>query len=59
MRIDPAVYALADSGKPEDLALQHAVEIEHATMAPYLYALLSLGRNNRPIAELLRHVLRE
>jgi hypothetical protein len=46
----PAVHA----------ALQHAIELEHATMPPYLYALYSLvpGRN-RGIADIIESVVVE
>jgi hypothetical protein len=61
IRIEPRVFALAESGDPEDLklALQHAVELEHATMPPYLYAWFSLGNKNRRVANILRGVVEE
>jgi hypothetical protein len=61
IRIEPSVYALAESGDPEKLklALQHALELEHATMPPYLYAWFSLGNKNRPVANILRGVVEE
>jgi len=61
IRIESHVFALAASGDPEQLkqALQHAVELEHATMPPYLYAWFSLGRENGPVAKILKAVVRE
>src|SRR5262245_52662970 len=48
LRIDPGVYRHLDTGGLDGLkqALQHAIELEHATMPPYLYALYSLGSAN-------------
>lgn len=59
--IEPSVYALARSGELEDLkqALQHALQLEHATMPPYLYAWFSLGNDNRRVAKILEGVVRE
>jgi hypothetical protein len=61
IRIEPHIFALAESGDPEQLklALQHAVELEHATMPPYLYAWFSLGSNNSRVARILRGVVEE
>jgi hypothetical protein len=61
IRIEPHVFALAASGDPEQLklALQHAVELEHATMPPYLYAWFSLGNQNPRIAKILKAIVRE
>jgi len=57
--IDPKVYALVVSGRVEDLkaALQYAIELEHATMPPYLYALFSLAGDNQDIAGTLRRIV--
>jgi hypothetical protein len=42
------------------LALQDAIELEHSTIPPYLYALYSLRQNrNAEIAELLKSVVME
>jgi Ferritin-like len=59
IKMDPKVFALATSGKIDDLkvALQHAIELEHATMPPYLYARFSLGRDNRDISGVLRRIV--
>lgn len=61
IRIEPRIFALAESGDPEQLklALQHALELEHATMPPYLYAWFSLGNKNRRAANILRGVVEE
>jgi Ferritin-like len=59
IKMDPKVFALVISGKVDDLkiALQHAIELEHATMPPYLYARFSLARDNRDISGVLRRIV--
>lgn len=61
IHIDQKVFALAASGDTEDLkrALQYAVELEHSTLPPYLYARYSLGTSNRPIRTVLRSIARD
>jgi len=63
LRIDAGVFALADSGTLDGLkkALQSAVELEHSTMPPYLFARYSLGASlaNFEIVELLRTIVQE
>jgi hypothetical protein len=39
--------------------LQTALELEHATIPPYLFAAYSLGTSNVPIRNLLRDIVRE
>jgi Ferritin-like len=52
LHVTPQLYARAASGSAPDLkiALQAAIELEHATMPPYLFALYSLGGSNTEIA---------
>jgi hypothetical protein len=59
IKMDPKVFALVLSGKVDDLkiALQHAIELEHATMPPYLYARFSLARENPDIRSVLRDIV--
>jgi len=61
LHVTPELFALANSGNPEDLkaALQHAIALEHATMPPYLYALYSLGGENSEISKVLRTIAQE
>ena len=63
LKIVEDVYSLAASGTLDGLkqALQFAVELEHATMPPYLYARYSIATSadNRAIARVLREVVRE
>ena len=40
-------------------ALQSAIELEHATIPPYLYAIYSLGTDNREIAGRIHTVVIE
>lgn len=66
IQISPAVFATLDhTPKGLQTALQHAIELEHATIPPYLYALYSIrpesvrdGRNATCYA-LLRSVVLE
>lgn len=57
--ITEALFSLADSGDEKDLekALQAAIELEHATMPPYLYAYYSLGDSNPDIKDILRSIV--
>jgi hypothetical protein len=65
INIDPAVFSLAESGDVEDLkkALQHAIELEHSTIPPYLYAMYSLRGSasaaNQQIADVIRNIVIE
>ncbi len=63
LRISNEVYTLAASGTLEDLqvALQFAMELEHSTMPPYLFAYYSLGNSvtNAEIKVTLREVVIE
>jgi hypothetical protein len=54
----PELFALLDTDKIEDLrkVIQSAIEIEHSTMPPYLYALYSLGTSNAAIYSTLREI---
>ena len=40
-------------------ALQNAIELEHATIPPYLYAIYSLGTDNRDTADIIGSVVGE
>jgi Ferritin-like len=57
----PELFALLDTNKIGDLrkVIQSAIEIEHSTMPPYLYALYSLGSTNAPIYTTLRTIVLE
>lgn len=65
--VNEETYALANSGKLEDIkaALQKAIELEHSTMPPYLYAFYSLhttkqsDNDHGQIATLLLDVVEE
>lgn len=59
--IRPDVYALADTSDVAKLrqAVQVAIELEHSTMPPYLYALYSLGTSNTYIRTSLRAIVIE
>lgn len=59
--MDPELFALLDTGRVEDLrpVVQKAIELEHATMPPYLYALYSLGTTNAKVRGVLRSVVQE
>ena len=61
LHVTSELYARAASGSTPDLkvALQAAIELEHATMPPYLFALYSLGGSNADIARVLREIVRE
>jgi Ferritin-like len=63
LRVTPEIYALSASGELGDLkkALQFAVELEHSTMPPYLYARYSLGTSlaNFEIARTLKKTVWE
>jgi hypothetical protein len=58
LEIQSEVFALADSGTLDGLrqALQYAIQLEHATMPPYLFARYSLGANNGPLIQTLREI---
>lgn len=58
LRIDAEVFAYADAGTLDGLkqALQFAIELEHATMPPYLFARYSLGASNGPLIQILREI---
>ncbi|MCU7549855.1 ferritin-like protein [Chitinophagaceae bacterium LB-8] len=45
IKISREIFALTETGDIEDLkkALQHAIELEHSTIPPYLYAMYSLS----------------
>lgn len=57
--MNEAAFKLVESNEPEDLkkALQIAMEFEHATMPPYLYAWYSLRSSNRSIRSILRGIV--
>ncbi len=61
IRIDPAVFALASSEDIKDLraALQFAIELEHSTMPPYLYAMYSLRNSASPVNQGIARILRD
>jgi hypothetical protein len=54
-------FRLLETGQVEDVrsAVQAAIELEHATMPPYLYALYSLGTSNSAIKQTLRSIVAE
>lgn len=65
LNINEQTFALAASGEKEELkkALQAAIELEHSTMPPYLYAMYSLldthdaNNDHRSIARLLKEIV--
>lgn len=59
--VQPHLNALLSTNKVEDLrkAVQVAIELEHSTMPPYLYALYSLGTSNQDVADTLLSVVQE
>lgn len=62
IRIHPKVSAVLARGDVHGLreALQAALELEHAVIPPYLYALYSLAPDaNRAVAEIIRSVVDE
>src|SRR5258708_3199903 len=61
IRLKPELLAdLADSLPGLKRALQNAIELEHATIPPYLYALYSIKRNhNLEIAGLIRSIVNQ
>jgi Ferritin-like len=62
IRIHPKVSGLLTRGDVHGLreALQAALELEHAVIPPYLYALYSLAPDgNRAVAEIIRSVVDE
>ena len=62
IRVHPKVSALLARGDVHGLreALQAALELEHAVIPPYLYALYSLDPDgNRAVAEIIRSVVDE
>jgi hypothetical protein len=62
IRVHPKVSALLARGDVHGLraALQAALELEHAVIPPYLYALYSLEPDgNRTVAEIIRSVVDE
>src|ERR1019366_837314 len=54
----PELFALLGTNKIEDLrtVIQTAIELEHSTMPPYLFALYSLGNSNPTIYSTLREI---
>lgn len=61
LKISDELYSLVSSGKLDDVkqALQIAVELEHSTIPPYLFAKYSLGKSlkNFAVAEVLRGIV--
>jgi Ferritin-like len=57
--IKPQLVANLNSIDGLRTAIQSAIELEHATIPPYLYALYSLGADNTEIAELIHSVVVE
>ena len=59
--MNPELFRLLDTGLVEDVrfVVQKAIELEHATMPPYLYALYSLGASNPAIRTILRSIVQE
>lgn len=59
--IKPELFRLAESSDIDDLrrAVQSAIELEHSTMPPYLYALYSLGDANVDVADVLSSIVKE
>lgn len=57
--IKPELVAALDEPDGIRTALQNAVKLEHATIPPYLYALYSLGTDNRDIADIIGSVVGE
>ncbi|HEY0605862.1 MAG TPA: ferritin-like protein [Herpetosiphonaceae bacterium] len=62
IRIKPELFRVLEAGNKDvvKLALQQAIELEHSTIPPYLYALYSLipGKNDS-IAEIIESVVVE
>lgn len=61
LRMQTAVFDALDDGGLTGLhdAIQTAIELEHATMPPYLFALYSLGTSNQVARSRLRSIVRE
>jgi hypothetical protein len=57
--IKPQLVATLDDVRGIRCALQTAIQLEHATIPPYLYALYSLGTDNRDIADIIGSVVGE
>ncbi|HTZ86599.1 MAG TPA: ferritin-like protein, partial [Solirubrobacteraceae bacterium] len=58
--IKPGLFAKLETPEGLKTALQAAIELEHATIPPYLYALFSLEPNsNTEIGELIDSVVKE
>jgi Ferritin-like len=59
--IKSELFALLDSDDIDNVrfAVQKAIELEHSTMPPYLFALYSLGATNRPIRTILGSIVKE
>jgi len=59
--IRSATMGLLETGSIDDVrqAVQTAIEIEHATMPPYLFARYSLGTSNPAIRQTLVSIIRE
>lgn len=57
----PELFDLVREGDIKDLrnAVQSAIELEHSTMPPYLYAMYSLGNSNAAIYATLRSIVLE
>jgi hypothetical protein len=61
LQMKSELVSMMETGRVEDVrvAVQAAIELEHATMPPYLYALYSLGTSNPSIQRTLRGILQE
>lgn len=62
IELQPALAQALSAGDPASVtaALQHAIELEHATIPPYLYALYSIVQGaNEEIAEILESIVVE
>jgi hypothetical protein len=57
----PELFELLQSDDVSDLraAVQSAIELEHSTMPPYLYAMYSLGKSNAALYTTLRSIVVE
>jgi ferritin-like protein len=60
LRLESRLFALLEDNQLSGVrnALQAAIELEHATMPPYLYAYYSLGTANPAVREPLRAIVR-
>src|SRR5436190_1535700 len=59
IHIKPELLAAMDSPGGLRLALQKAIELEHATIPTYLYSLYSLNNSNQKIQSLVLSVVLE